>query len=82
MTAQCPEEDDPIEQDWSDLQAALEAASPEDEHETHRTTRQPIRPAVHTGRHDSAEDKQGPSVPCSIFNTGNHIAHRAQCMGQ
>lgn len=25
MTAQCPEEDDPIEMDWSDLEAALEA---------------------------------------------------------
>lgn len=25
MTAQCPEEDDPIETDWSNLQAALEA---------------------------------------------------------
>ena len=25
VKAQCPEEDDPIEQDWSDLQAALEA---------------------------------------------------------
>ena len=23
--AQCPEEDDPIETDWADLQAALEA---------------------------------------------------------
>jgi len=25
MNAQCPEEDDPIETDWSDLEAALEA---------------------------------------------------------
>lgn len=25
VKAQCPEEDDPIETDWNDLQAALEA---------------------------------------------------------
>lgn len=24
-TAQCPEEDDPIETDWADLEAAIEA---------------------------------------------------------